>query len=122
MPGLIFTFAPEPTVRSGFIPEAVKVLMEAGSSVDFVELTCPVEELRLRIPDASRRQYKKLSSVELFDQLHGNGTLASMTMPRPLVSIDTSTCIPARAALEIARALNLADSKVSEARPGAPVI
>ncbi len=114
LPGLIFTFAPEATVRAEFIPQAVKVLTEAGGSVDFVELTCPVEELRLRIPADSRRQYKKLSSVEVFDQLHGNGTLA-MAMPQPLVSIDTSTCSPARAALEIARALKLADSQVPTA-------
>ncbi len=112
LPGLIFTFAPEATVRAEFIHQAVKVLTEAGGSVDFVELTCPVEELRLRIPEASRRQYKKLSSVEVFDQLHGNGTLASMAMPQALVSVDTSTCTPARAALEIARALNLAESQV----------
>ena len=105
LPGLIFTFAPETTVRASFIPEAVKVLADAGSSVDFVELTCPVEELKRRIPAASRQQHKKLSSVKMFDQLHGDGVFEAMPMPEPRISIDTSTCSPARAALNIARAL-----------------
>ena len=130
LPGLIFTFAPETTVRPEFIPEAVKVLAAMGSSVDFVELTCPVEELKLRIPDASRQQYKKLSSVEVFGQLHGDGVFEAMAMPEPRVSIDTSARTPARAALVIARGLRLAgfsenvdmDSQVSKTgRPGAPV-
>ena len=105
LPGLIFTFAPEATVRAGFIPETVKLLEAAGGSVDFVELTCPLEELRRRIPEGSRQQHKKLSSVEMFDQLHGDGIFESMRMPEPRVSIDTSACSPARAALNIARAL-----------------
>ncbi len=108
LPGLIFTFAPESTVRPGFIPEAVKTLAAAGSSIDFVELTCPVEELKRRIPDASRQHYKKLSDVAVFDQLRAGGAFEAMAMPAPKVSIDTSTCTPARAALEIARGLELA--------------
>ena len=121
LPGLIFTFAPESTVRPGFIPEAVNALAALGSSVDFVELTCPVEELKRRLPDASRQQYKKLSSVEVFDQLHAGGVFEAMAMPKPRVSIDTNACTPARAALEIARGLGLAGfssgSQVSESRP-----
>jgi chloramphenicol 3-O-phosphotransferase len=105
LPGLIFTFAPEPTVRAGFIPEAMKILAAYDSSVEFVELTCPVEELRNRIPDPSRRQFRKLSSVALFDQLHAGGSLRALEMPNPRLSIDTSACTPARTALEIARTL-----------------
>ncbi len=117
LPGLIFTFAPETTVRAGFIPGAARVLADAGSSVDFVKLTCPVDELKLRIPDASRQQYKKLSSVEVFDQLHGDGVFDAISMPEPRVSIDTSTCSPARAALEIARTLHLAGFSETAAEP-----
>jgi hypothetical protein len=107
LPGLIFTFAPEATVRAAFIPAAIKTLEASGGSVDFVELTCPVEELKRRIPDASRQQFRKLNSVALFEQLQTDGTL-NFPMPEPKVSVDTSTCTPARAALEIARALELA--------------
>ncbi len=125
LPGLIFTFAPEPTVRPGFIPEAVKMLERAGSSVDFVELTCPVEELKRRLPEASRLHYKKLSDVAVFDQLHAGGAFASLSMPAPRVSINTGASTPARAALEIARGLELAGftsaSPISELSPGAPL-
>lgn len=107
LPGLIFTFAPEATVRPEFIPAAIEAVGDAGGVVDFVELTCPVAELKRRIPDASRAQYKKLSSVALFEQLQADGSFDSFSMPQPKLSIDTSTCTPARAALEIARALEL---------------
>ena len=107
LPGLIFTFAPEATVRREFIPDTLKTVSDCGGAVDFVELTCPVDELKRRIPDASRLHYKKLSSVALFEQLQGEGTFDGFRMPEPRVSIDTSTCTPARAALEIARGLEL---------------
>lgn len=105
--GLIFTFAPEPTVRPTFIPNTMKTLAEGGGSVEFVELTCPIGELRGRIDQPSRRKFRKLSSVQMFDQLHGDGSFGVMQMPVPRISIDTSRCTPARAALEIARVLKL---------------
>lgn len=112
LPGLIFTFAPEATVRPEFVSNTIKTVSASGGSVDFIELTCPLDELKRRIPDASRLQYKKLSSVALFEQLHANGALGALAMPEPRVSIDTSTCTPARAALEIARRLELAGFSV----------
>ena len=107
LPGLIFTFAPEATVQPDFIPATIETLVESGGSVDFVQLTCPVAELKRRIPDASRLQYKKLNSVALFEQLHADGSFESFPMPQPRLSIDTSACTAARAALEIARGLEL---------------
>ena len=114
-PGLIFTFAPEATVRPGFIPATVKTIEESGGTVDFVELTCPVDELKRRIPAQSRQQYKKLSSVELFEQLQAGGIFDGFPMPAPRVSIDTSVSTPARAALEIVRALNISGFSQREA-------
>lgn len=107
LPGLIFTFAPEGTVRAAFISSTVKTIGGSGGSVDFVELTCPMAELRRRIPDPARAQYKKLSSVALFEELHAGGRFSDFAMPEPRVSLDTSVRPPARAALEIARALEL---------------
>lgn len=105
--GMIFTFAPEATVREEFVPATIAALADAGGSVDFVELTCPVPELKRRIADPSRLLFKKLSSVEQFEQLQADGSFNAYPMPRPRISIDTSTCTPGRAALEIARALEL---------------
>jgi hypothetical protein len=63
--------------------------------------------LKRRIQNPSRLEYKKLSSVERFEQLHADGSFSAFAMPEPRVSIDTSSCTPARAALEITRTLEL---------------
>ena len=105
--GMIFTFNPESTIRPEFIPKLIKTLAEAGSRVEFVELTCPIAEVRRRIAGLSRHQHKKLTSVPLFDELHSEGAFNVSFMPPPRVSIDTCDNQPPRAALEIARALNL---------------
>jgi len=107
MPGMIFTFNPESTVRPEFIPRLIKTLAEDGSRVEFVELTCPIAEIKRRMASLSRHQHKKLTSVPLFEELHSEGAFDVSFMPPPRVSIDTCDNQPPRAALEIARALNL---------------
>jgi hypothetical protein len=104
---MIFTFAPESTVRPEFIANVIKTVESAGSEVDFIQLTCPIPELKRRMGGLSRLQYKKLTSVPLFEQLHQEGAFEAEYMPKPKLSIDTSDNQPARAALQIARALNL---------------
>jgi hypothetical protein len=111
LPGLIFTFAPEATVRPAFIVNTQKTVAAAGGEVDFIELTCPLPELKRRMGSLSRLQYKKLTSVPLFEQLHAEGSFDASYMPTPTLSIDTSDNQPARAALQIARALNLLPAK-----------
>jgi hypothetical protein len=105
--GMIFTFNPESTVRPEFIENTVSTVSRAGGEVDFVELTCPVPELKRRMGSLSRHQYKKLTSVALFDELREEGVFEADYMPKPKLSIDTSLNQPARAALQIARALDL---------------
>lgn len=104
--GLIFTFAPETTVRPEFIGNLAETVMTEGGTIEFVELACPIEELKRRMDSASRQQFKKLTSVELFDQLHVAGHL-SLPMPKARFSVDTSTCSAAEAAERIARELAL---------------
>jgi hypothetical protein len=111
LPGLIFTFAPEATVRPGFIDKLIGTVTGAGGEVDFIELTCPLPELKRRMGSLSRLQYKKLTSVPLFEQLHEEGSFDASYMPKPRLSIDTSVVQPARAALQIARALDLHPSR-----------
>lgn len=107
MPGMIFTFNPESTVRPEFIEKTIGVVGAAGGEVDFIELTSPLPELKRRMGSLSRHQFKKLTSVPLFEVLHGEGTFDVSYMPAPRLSIDTSLHQPARAALQIARELNL---------------
>jgi hypothetical protein len=108
IPGLIFTFAPEGTVRAGFLPRCVETVTERGGGVDFVELTCPMAELKERMVNLSRLKYGKLASVSLFEELHSNGVFDALRMPEAAVSIDTTEYAPDAAAAEIARALKLA--------------
>jgi len=106
LPGLIFTFAPETTVRPEFIGNLAEAVKAEAGTVDFVELTCPVEELKRRMDSGSRQRFKKLTSVELFEQLHVAGHL-KLPMPKARFSIDTSSCSAAEAAEKIARELAL---------------
>ena len=107
MAGLIFTFAPEATVRAGFVDEAVRVVTRAGGAVRFVELICPVEELKERVSTEARRQFGKLSSVELFEQLHAGGAFDGYAMPEPEFRVDTSELEPGAAAALIAERLGV---------------
>jgi len=63
LPALIFTFNPENSVSPSFIPNVIDTLTQSGSQVDFVELHCPLTELKTRMDNASRQQHKKLTSV-----------------------------------------------------------
>lgn len=107
MAGLIFTFAPETTVRPRFVGEVIRVVTEAGGEVRFVELVCPLQELKMRMEDDARKQFGKLSSVELFERLDADGAFAGYAMPEAELRIDTSLLRPAEAAALIVERLGL---------------
>jgi hypothetical protein len=107
LPGVIFTFAPEKTVRAEFIPQLVASITVRGCVVEFVELTCPLDELKRRMVNPSRLEYGKLASVELFEQLLSSGVFDALQMPQSAISIDTSVYPPPEAAAMIARGLKL---------------
>jgi hypothetical protein len=107
LPGLIFTFAPESTVRPEFISRVTDTIAHAGGRLDFVELTCPMPELKHRIGNVSRRGHGKLTSVSQFKQLLADGVFNSPAMPQPAITIDTSVSKPAEAAAQIQHALTL---------------
>ena len=107
MEGLIFTFNPETTVRPGFVEQTVATVVSSGGNVDFVELVCPLQELKRRMDSPSRLKYRKLSSPSLFEKLHAEGTFDSSHMPKPALTIDTSLCTATGAALSIVEKLAL---------------
>lgn len=107
LPGLIFTFAPEATVRRDFIDRAVAAITRVNGEVIFVELVCPLEELKKRMDSPSRLQYGKLTSVLMFEQLAADGSFEALPMPKPRLSIDTSICTPQQAATQVAQLLAL---------------
>jgi len=107
LPGLIFTFAPEATVRASFVGDVLQTVLKAGGQVRFFELTCPLPELKQRIESLSRREFGKLASVRVFEQLLSDGAFDPFPMPPPELTIDTSQCTPPEAAARIARQLEL---------------
>jgi hypothetical protein len=107
LPGLIFTFAPETTVRPEFIPRAIEAITRNGGEIHFIELTCPLPELKQRIENTSRVKYRKLASLSLFEQLYAGGVFEAFHMPKPTISIDTSLHTPAEAAAIIAGKLEI---------------
>ncbi len=110
LPGLIFTFAPERTVRPTFIPAALDLLARYHGTVDFIELTCPLPELRHRLDNPSRQRFQKLTSTALFDQLHADGVFDGTHMPTPRLTVDTSLQTPEKAAAVVAAALAILPS------------
>jgi hypothetical protein len=102
LPGLIFTFAPEATVRPEFIDRAVAAIAGANGEVIFVELVCPLAELKQRMDSPSRQEFGKLTSVPLFEQLAAGGSFDALKMPAPSMTIDTSLHSPRQAAIQIA--------------------
>ncbi len=110
LPGLIFTFAPEWSVRQGFIGDAIEVVRRGGGEVEFVKLTCPLAELKARMDSASRQGYGKLTSVTLFERMHAEGSFDDSYMPEPKLTLDTSVCSPKEAALRIVQELGLSEA------------
>ena len=98
---LIFTFTPERTVRASFVKTTLDAVASAGGRVLFVQLTCPIDELERRMADASRAQFGKLRSLELFRQLNRAGGFEFPKLPDSGLSIDTSQTSPAEAAVRI---------------------
>jgi hypothetical protein len=113
LPGLIFTFAPERTVRSQFISDAVSLIAGAGGTVRFVELICPMPELKKRMANSSRAEHGKLTSIAMFEQLLAEGAFDSPVMPRAEIAIDTGSCTAEQAAVQIQQALGLPNSMPS---------
>jgi hypothetical protein len=110
LPGLIFTFNPENTVRESFLSETIETVRRSGGQVKFVELICDLIELKRRIDSPSRLQYKKLNSLPLFEKLHADGVFDAPRMPKAHVRVDTVLHSPADAAAMIREALTLNES------------
>lgn len=103
---LIFTFAPEASVRPDFPARAITAVEAHGGRVRFVGLTCPADVQEQRLVAASRRGFGKLTSLELFRELSAAGALDYPPLPAE-VSIDTTALAPEAAAKTIGAALGL---------------
>lgn len=103
--GLIFTFAFDRTVQSGFI-EKVRNAVEPGE-VLFVELRCSPRELERRIAQPERARFGKLTSVDQFRELNEAGAFVDPGIPADRLRVDTTEVSAAEAARFIADELGL---------------
>lgn len=111
--GLIFTFAPDRTVRNSFIANVTKAVEQDGGEMMFVELTCSIRELERRIVDPARRNFGKLNSVERFRELHEAGAFVTLGLPAQRLTIETTEMAAPEAAERIVSSLKLKRSERS---------
>jgi len=105
---LIFTFAPERTVRDQFIQDMLAIVQRSGGKVHFLELRCSdEEELERRITDASRKEFGKLISVERYRELQAKGAWAYPKLPDSGLVIDTCQMSSETASRHIVKFLSL---------------
>lgn len=105
---MIFTFQPEPTVTSGFAERVVDLVTDAGGEVKFVRLVISREEQERRIGNASRKEFKKLVSLDLLRELRDGFEQAEAEMPPADLVIDAEIDDPETASRRIAAAFGLA--------------
>jgi hypothetical protein len=104
---LIFTFAPEPTVKPDF-PGRVKELIEGmGGEVKFVRLGVSDSEQEERIDNESRKEFRKLRSLRLLRLFRPDFKASEAAMPPADLEIDTEETAPDAAARRIATAFGL---------------
>jgi len=101
LPGLIFTFAFEPTVTNRFVPATVEMIESGSGNIFFVELRCDPNILEERLTDPSRKGYRKLTSVSKLRELEAQGALKAPPLPRRNLVVDITELSPEKAARRI---------------------
>jgi hypothetical protein len=104
---LIFTFAPECTVRPEFIAQTIETIESRGGHVNFVSLTCALDELERRVEAPSRAEFGKLASKAVFRKLQSSGAFEFPPLPDSGLTLDTGALAPEAAAAQIRDFLGL---------------
>jgi hypothetical protein len=98
---VIFTFAPEQTVRTSFIQDPLNAVEPFKGKVRFIELICPIDELERRLENPSRAEFNKLRSLESFRKIRQAGKHIYPKLPNSGLTIDTSKMSPQESARKI---------------------
>lgn len=115
---LLFTFAPEGTVRPGFPSRAREIVEGAGGHVRFVRLHVGEAEQERRIGSESRRRFHKLTDVETLRSLrHG---LQHVEQPPVDLEVDTDVSSAEQTAQAIVEHFGLAAEQQLDRYPGSP--
>ena len=97
---LIFTFAPERTVRPEFPDAALSTVRSEGGGILFAALRCAESELERRLSEPSRAAFGKLRSAEKYRELRDSGAFEYPPLPAD-VELDTGALSPTEAAQRI---------------------
>ena len=111
MPGLIFTFTPEKTVRPDFVSAVVSAIENVGGRVLFVRLICPEDELERRMENEARAEFGKLRSLDLYRPLWDEDAFAYPPLPDSGLIIDTGGAGPVESARRIVDHFGLPSSR-----------
>lgn len=106
LPGLIFTFNPENSVPQRFIDELFAEVSASGADLVSVELVASEAEIERRLSSESRRKFKKLTELDLYQKLRAAGTFLTPVLPTVHMRIDTERTSPGDAAAQIAASLH----------------
>ena len=93
---LIFTFAPESTVQPGFPGRVQQTVEHTGGRVCFVRLLVSVAEQERRLDSASRREFHKLTDIDVLRRSRSAGVVVEQ--PPAQLEIDTDASNPAATA------------------------
>lgn len=104
---LIFTFAPEGTVDEGFPQRVVDLVKSLGGEVKFARLVISPEEQERRIDNDSRKEFRKLVSLDLLRELRASFLEAEAAMPAADLVIDSETDEPEASARRIGAAFGV---------------
>ncbi|RYG31263.1 MAG: shikimate kinase [Burkholderiales bacterium] len=110
---MIFTFQPEPTVQQGFAERVIELVREGGGELKFVRLVISRDEQEKRVGNASRKEFKKLVSLDLLRELRDGFEQSEAEMPPADLVIDSEIDDPQTAARRIAAAFNLATASTA---------
>ncbi len=115
--GVIFTFAPDRTVRADFIQDVINRVERAGGAAHPVHLGCDLEELFRRVQEPSRSN--KLQSAEHLRESLKTYAAKLPPLDRDPLTIDNTHLPPAAAAAKIAWRLGLTLSPLRMCGEGA---
>ncbi len=104
---LIFTFQPEPTVVEGFAERVKDVIAAEGGDVVFVRLLASRDVQDARIANDSRKEFRKLVSLDMLRELRPGFEASEAEMPAADLVIDTELDAPDASAWQIAEAFGL---------------
>lgn len=104
---LIFTFAPEDSVVKGFPERVIDLIGGFGGDVKFARLVISPEEQERRIGNDSRKEFRKLVSLDLLRELRASFLESEAEMPAAHLVIDSELDDPQTAARRIAAAFGV---------------